>query len=66
MEQAPFVGRVAALERLAGALAAAGSGRGSTVLVGGEAGIGKSRVAAELAARAATRVGSCWPAAAST
>jgi DNA-binding CsgD family transcriptional regulator/tetratricopeptide (TPR) repeat protein len=52
VEQAPFVGRAAAMDRLAGALAAAGSGRGSTVLVGGEAGIGKSRVAAELAARA--------------
>jgi DNA-binding CsgD family transcriptional regulator/tetratricopeptide (TPR) repeat protein len=52
VEQAPFVGRTAAMERLAGALAAAGSGRGSTVLVGGEAGIGKSRVAAELVARA--------------
>lgn len=52
MERAPFVGRTAAMDRLAGALAAAGSGRGSTVLVGGEAGIGKSRVAAELAARA--------------
>jgi len=55
VEQAPFVGRVAALERLTAALSAAGSGRGSTVLVGGEAGIGKSRVAAELAARARHR-----------
>ena len=52
MEQTPFVGRAAALERLTAALDAAGSGRGSTVLVGGEAGIGKSRVTAELAARA--------------
>lgn len=52
VEQAPFVGRVAALERLTAALAAAEAGRGSTVLLGGEAGIGKSRVAAELAARA--------------
>src|SRR5688572_15003620 len=52
MEQAPFVGRAAALEQLTAALEAAGSGHGSTVLVGGEAGIGKSRITAELAARA--------------
>jgi DNA-binding CsgD family transcriptional regulator/tetratricopeptide (TPR) repeat protein len=51
--QAPFVGRVAALERLTDALAAAAAGHGSTVLVGGEAGIGKSRFAAEVADRAA-------------
>jgi ATP/maltotriose-dependent transcriptional regulator MalT len=52
VEQAPFVGRMAALARLAEALAAAAAGRGSTVLIGGPAGIGKSRVAAELAAQA--------------
>jgi DNA-binding CsgD family transcriptional regulator/tetratricopeptide (TPR) repeat protein len=52
VEKAPFVGRVAVLERLTEALAAAGSGHGSTVLVGGESGIGKSRIAAELAAQA--------------
>jgi DNA-binding CsgD family transcriptional regulator/tetratricopeptide (TPR) repeat protein len=43
-----FVGRSAALAALRGALDAAVSGRGSTVLVAGEAGIGKTRVVAEL------------------
>ena len=52
MERAPLVGRAWALERLTAALAAAGSQHGSTVLVGGEAGIGKSRIAAKLAATA--------------
>jgi len=52
VERAPLVGRAWALERLTAALAAAGSQHGSTVLVGGEAGIGKSRIAAKLAATA--------------
>ncbi|HWM72531.1 MAG TPA: AAA family ATPase, partial [Nocardioides sp.] len=47
-----FVGRAAELDRLEAALEAAGSERGCTVLVGGEAGIGKTRLASELADRA--------------
>jgi DNA-binding CsgD family transcriptional regulator/tetratricopeptide (TPR) repeat protein len=47
-----FVGRAEELERLEVALAAAADGRGSTVLVAGEAGIGKTRLTAELAERA--------------
>ena len=47
-----FVGRAAELGQLEDALDAARAGHGSTVLVGGEAGIGKTRLAAELAARA--------------
>jgi DNA-binding CsgD family transcriptional regulator len=47
-----FVGRVAELDRLERALHAAAAGSGSTVLVGGEAGIGKTRLASELATRA--------------
>jgi predicted ATPase/DNA-binding SARP family transcriptional activator len=45
----PFVGRARELERLHDAWARAASGHGSLVLIGGEAGIGKSRLAAELA-----------------
>jgi len=52
VEQPPYVGRAAALERLAAALTETASGRGSTVLVAGEAGIGKTRLAAELTERA--------------
>ncbi|HEU4424723.1 MAG TPA: AAA family ATPase [Pilimelia sp.] len=48
----PLVGRAAELGRLDQALAEAVAGRGSTVLIGGEAGVGKTRLAAELADRA--------------
>jgi DNA-binding CsgD family transcriptional regulator/tetratricopeptide (TPR) repeat protein len=47
-----FVGRDAVLQRLTAALVAAGAGQGSTVLVGGEAGIGKTSLVTELAGRA--------------
>ena len=45
----PFVGRVAELERLRECWTALCSGRGGAVVVGGEAGIGKTRLASELA-----------------
>ena len=45
-----FVGRRAELDRLEAALAAATGGQPSTVLIAGEAGVGKSRFAAEFAA----------------
>jgi DNA-binding SARP family transcriptional activator/pimeloyl-ACP methyl ester carboxylesterase len=47
-----IVGRADELERLERALRRAASGTGSTVLVAGEAGIGKTRMASELAMRA--------------
>jgi DNA-binding CsgD family transcriptional regulator/tetratricopeptide (TPR) repeat protein len=47
-----FVGRVRELEQLERALDATRSGSGTTVLVPGEAGIGKTRLASELARRA--------------
>ena len=49
---AAFIGRVPELEVLGRALDEARSGRGTTVLVAGEAGIGKTRLASELATRA--------------
>jgi predicted ATPase len=47
-----FVGRVRELGRLGRALDAARAGSGTAVLLAGEAGIGKTRLVAELAARA--------------
>ncbi len=47
-----FVGRVGELRELERALEAARAGSGTIVLVAGEAGIGKTRLACELAARA--------------
>jgi DNA-binding CsgD family transcriptional regulator len=48
----PFVGRVGELAELERALAAAEAGSGATVLVAGEAGIGKTRLASEIGRRA--------------
>ena len=49
---AAFVGRVQELDVLERALSATRAGRGGTVLLAGEAGIGKTRLASELATRA--------------
>jgi ATP/maltotriose-dependent transcriptional regulator MalT len=47
-----IIGRVDELQRLEAALAAAADARGFTVLIAGEAGIGKTRLVAELSERA--------------
>src|SRR3954451_21574260 len=49
---AALVGRVRELEVLERALSATQAGGGATVLIAGEAGIGKKRLASELATRA--------------
>jgi DNA-binding CsgD family transcriptional regulator/tetratricopeptide (TPR) repeat protein len=62
-----FVGRVAELDRLESALAALPEQGAATVLVGGDAGMGKSRLIEEFCARARSKgslvaVGACTPA----
>jgi DNA-binding CsgD family transcriptional regulator/tetratricopeptide (TPR) repeat protein len=49
---AAFVGRTAELDALIGAYDGASAGRGATALVGGEAGVGKSRLVGEASAHA--------------
>ena len=60
-----FIGRIEELQTLEAAQARAADGEPAVVLVGGEAGVGKTRLVAELVARAAdgTRVlaGGCVP-----
>jgi eukaryotic-like serine/threonine-protein kinase len=63
----PFVGCAGELAVLAADLDAAVAGRGRVVLLAGEPGIGKTRLAEELAARATARGalvlwGRCWEA----
>src|SRR4051794_17374642 len=52
LESRSFVGRAAELAVLEEVLAAAGGGHASVVLIGGEAGVGKTRLVAELTERA--------------
>ncbi|WP_088289484.1 LuxR family transcriptional regulator [Kineosporia sp. A_224] len=52
---APFVGRAEPLRRLAGLLDGAAAGRPAAVVVGGDAGVGKTRLVAELDALARAR-----------
>jgi predicted ATPase len=60
-----FIGRVVELEALEAALERAGAGGAPTVLVGGEAGIGKSRLVGEFSRRVQPEVlvlsGACAP-----
>jgi class 3 adenylate cyclase/tetratricopeptide (TPR) repeat protein len=58
-DRTPFVGRSAERERLAQHLERAREGSGSLVLIGGEAGIGKTRLGEEIAERA--RGAGCLP-----
>jgi class 3 adenylate cyclase len=55
LNRTPFVGRGAQLERLSARLADASAGRGSVVMLRGEAGIGKSRMLEEFADHARQR-----------
>jgi DNA-binding winged helix-turn-helix (wHTH) protein len=56
----PFVGRERILSQLSSALAEASSGSGGAIVLTGEAGIGKSRVAEVLAREAGTNVAVAW------
>ena len=52
MAAAAFVGRTAELDGLVEAFERASAGRGGVALVGGEAGVGKSRLVGEASAHA--------------
>jgi hypothetical protein len=61
----PFVGREGELAALTADLDTAGAGHGGVVLLSGEPGVGKTRLAEELAAQATARGalvlwGRCW------
>ncbi|MEX2556435.1 MAG: AAA family ATPase [Actinomycetota bacterium] len=53
-EGTPFIGRVAELERIRRLYTEASAGRGKLVVISGEPGIGKTRLAIEIAAGAST------------
>ncbi len=55
LQAARFVGRQAEMDRLMTALERALDGRGSAILVGGESGVGKSRLLQEVRSRAMVR-----------
>ena len=59
-----FVGRAEELDRLLGLLDRADRGRPAVGLIAGDAGVGKTRLLDELAARATDRGARCWSAAA--
>lgn len=59
--RSPFVGRAGELAEMRGGLDATSAGHGSSFLVSGEPGIGKTRLAAEFAAEARSRgARTCW------
>lgn len=55
LQAAPFVGRADELAALSAALASAANGRGGTWLIGGESGVGKSRLLEEIRIQALAR-----------
>ena len=59
LQAAPLIGRDDERQRLLGALEAVSAGRGRVLLVGGESGVGKSRLLDEL--RTAVLVPCTWP-----
>jgi tetratricopeptide (TPR) repeat protein len=48
LQSAPFIGRAVEMAQLSGALSAALAGVGGAILIGGESGVGKSRLLSEL------------------
>ncbi|MCE7980111.1 MAG: tetratricopeptide repeat protein [Caldilinea sp. CFX5] len=55
LQAAPFIGRDGELAQMTTALAQAAAGQGSAWLIGGESGVGKSRLLSELRTRALVR-----------